>query len=85
MIRLTAVSCALILSASVAGAQQGTESSRVHEVRTGDTLWDLANQYLGNPFRWHEIYSINRPQVLDPDLIIGTSCSDPRKDGLLLW
>ena len=69
MIRLTAVSSALILSASVAGAQQGTESSRVHEVRTGDTLWDLANQYLGNPFRWPEIYSINRPQVLDPDLI----------------
>ncbi len=30
-----------------------------HQVRSGDTLWDLAEQYLGSGQRWHEIADLN--------------------------
>lgn len=30
-----------------------------HTVVDGDTLWDLAKQYLGKGSRWHEIWYAN--------------------------
>jgi hypothetical protein len=48
----------------------------VYEVQRRDTLWDIAERHLGDPFRWQEIYQLNqgRPQadgtcLTDPDLI----------------
>ncbi|MBW3556938.1 MAG: LysM peptidoglycan-binding domain-containing protein [Actinobacteria bacterium] len=48
----------------------------VHEVRPRDTLWGIAEDRLGDPFRWREIYDLNRdrPQpdgdrLRQPDLI----------------
>lgn len=45
-------------------------------VERGDTLWDLADELLDDPYRWPEIYEENRgdPQpdgraLIDPDLI----------------
>ncbi|MDH6130506.1 LysM peptidoglycan-binding domain-containing protein, partial [Kitasatospora sp. GP82] len=34
-------------------------TGRIHQVRTGDTLWDLAEHYLGSGTRWHEIAGVN--------------------------
>lgn len=31
----------------------------VHHVKAGDTLWDLAEHYLGSGTRWHEIADLN--------------------------
>ncbi len=48
----------------------------VYEVQRRDTLWDIAETHLGDPFRWPEIFQINEgcPQsdgscLTDPDLI----------------
>lgn len=45
-------------------------------VAPGDTLWEVADERLGDPFRWHEVYDENagRPQpdggaLTDPGLI----------------
>lgn len=42
---------------------------QTHTVKKGDTLWDIAKQYLGDPFKWPEIYRRNTATIADPDLI----------------
>ena len=42
---------------------------RQHRVVRGDTLWDIARKYLGNPLRWPEIYRLNAAQIRNPHWI----------------
>lgn len=49
--------------------EQGEPGEESHEVRRGDTLWDLAGKYLANPFRWPEIHRLNTDIVRDPHWI----------------
>lgn len=36
------------------------EGTQLHIIVKGDTLWDLANQYLTNPFLWPQLWDANR-------------------------
>jgi LysM repeat protein len=67
-LRLTLATALLGLALTPAlGLAQG--ETRTHTVKPGDTLWDLAQLYLGDPFKWPEIYRRNTATVQDPNLI----------------
>lgn len=56
-------------SAARLEAQEPVAAPATHTVKKGDTLWDLAQQYLGDPFQWPQIYQLNTELIKDPHWI----------------
>ncbi len=75
--RLALTALAVALSAMTLGAQgPPVDTARapaagtvLHTVRRGDTLYDIARRYLGNPLRWPELFRANSAVVANANLI----------------
>jgi hypothetical protein len=62
-------SAAVALLTILPGLASG-QSARSHTVVAGNTLWGLASQYLGDPFRWPQLHEANRDLVENPHRIL---------------
>lgn len=49
--------------------QTGQGQEGTYEVERGDTLWDIADRLLEDPFQWQRIWKANQSQIDNPDLI----------------
>jgi LysM repeat protein len=54
---------------TVLPASAPAEGEVSHVVKKGDTLWDIANAYLKDPFRWPEVFQRNTDVVENPHWI----------------
>jgi hypothetical protein len=66
------IAALLVMSAGYVTAQGDIELNPAHPdkyvVQNGDTLWDISNMFLKDPWFWPEIWYVN-PQVENPHLI----------------
>ena len=58
-----------VASAGVPLAELAPNAPDQHVVQAGDTLWDISKLFLKSPWRWPELWGMNRDQVRNPHLI----------------
>ncbi|MEX1050379.1 MAG: LysM domain-containing protein, partial [Gemmatimonadales bacterium] len=67
--RIVLVAAAALMAWPLAAQDTTQARPSRHIVQAGETLWSLAQLYLGDPFLWPEIYRLNTLIIEDPHWI----------------
>jgi len=59
-----------------AGAAEAREAATTHVIAAGDTLWDLAQEFYGDPMQWRKLAEANQ-QLRPRRLVIGNTLNVP--------
>lgn len=58
-----------VAQAGVPLSELAPNAPDAHTVKPGDTLWDISKLFLTSPWRWPELWGMNREQINNPHLI----------------
>lgn len=61
---------------STGGTERPAEKTESYTIQSGDCLWDLAQQYMGDGSRWHEIYEANKEALDEAASEMGYNSND---------
>ena len=84
MIRSASAVLALVILSGfvVPRPVEAQQEARTHEVREGDTLWKIAQQYYDSGHMWNRIYEANRDRLDTPEALeVGLVLTIPSAEG----
>jgi LysM repeat protein len=74
-----------VASQGVPLAELAADAPDSHTVKDGDTLWDISKLFLKSPWRWPELWGMNKADISNPHLIFpGQVLRLVRRDGRAL-